>query len=87
VQPDHVKVLLECTRRRESMNLYVRVRRGVPPELRCQPGGGGVSLGTGNPLCEKCQSLLRDGLGEVVDDLTRRGWSEHVKAGAVMVAC
>lgn len=87
MQPHHVKVLLRCTRRRESMELCVRVHRGVPEELRCRPGGG-LSLAGGSPLCEECQALL-DGqrLGDVVNDLTRRGWSEHVKAGAVIVAC
>jgi hypothetical protein len=86
VQPNHVKVLLKCTRHRESVNLCVRVHRGVPDKLRCSPGGG-LPFGTGNPLCPDCRDLLRgQRLSEVVNDLTRHGWSEHVTAGAVVIA-
>lgn len=88
MQPDHVKVLLKCTQHRQSMDLCVRIHRGVPDPLRCQAGGGGVPLGSGNPLCRECQAMLQgQRLGEVVNDLTRHGWSEHIKAGAVIVAC
>lgn len=86
MQPNHVKVLLRCTRHRESIELCVRVHRGVPDDLRCQPGGA-VAMG-GSPVCAECQELLRgQRLGEMVNDLTRNGWSDHVKAGAVVVAC
>jgi hypothetical protein len=88
MQPNHVKVLLKCIRHRQSMELCVRVDRGVPEDLRCQAGGGSISLGTGNPLCQQCQDLLQgQRLAERVNDLTRLGWSEHVRAGAVVVAC
>jgi hypothetical protein len=88
MQPNHVKVLLKCTRHREFMDLCVRVQRAVPDRLRCQAGGGAISLGTGNPLCPECQDLLQgQRLAERVNDLTRHGWSEHLSAGAVVVAC
>ena len=88
MQPNHVKVHLICTRHREFMDLCVRVDRGVPEDLRCQASGGSISLGTDNPLCQQCQDLLQgQRLAERVNDLTRHGWSEHVRDGAVVVAC
>jgi hypothetical protein len=86
-QPNYVSVLVKCSRHGQSINACVPVQRGVPEPLRCQPAGG-VPLGGGSPLCEECQELLRGPrLRDVVNDLTRRGWSDHIKAGAVVVAC
>jgi hypothetical protein len=88
MQSNWVSVSLRCKDRWQRLNLCVQVSRGVPPELRCQPGGGSAS-GSGPDVCGECTRLLSDParLREVVEDLTRRGWSDHVKAGAVVVAC
>lgn len=88
MQPNWVGVSLRCKDRGQTLNLCVQVSRGVPDELRCQPGGGSAS-GSGPDVCAECRRLLSDAgrLREVVDDLIRRGWSDHVKAGAVVVAC
>lgn len=87
MQPNFVKVRLNCAHRQQSMDLCVRVPRGVPEPLRCSPSGG-IPDGSGNALCEECQDLLRgERLTEVVNELTRRGWSEYLRAGTVTVAC
>jgi hypothetical protein len=87
MQPNYVNVLVRCQRHGKSISACVRVQRGVPEELRCQPGGG-IPLGGGNPLCQECQDLLRGSrLQDVVNNLTRRGWSDHIKASAVVVSC
>lgn len=89
MQPNWVTVTLRCNDRGQTLgSICVQVSRAVPEELRCQPGGGSAS-GSGPDVCRECQRLLSEPgrLREVVNDLTRRGWSEHVKAGAVVVAC
>lgn len=87
MKPDHVLVRVRCNARREELTFCVRVNRGVPDELRCTPSGGGSS-GGGSPLCSDCQALLQgDRLSEAVQEIVRRGWSEHVSAGAVVVSC
>lgn len=87
MQPNHVLVRLRCNARREELTLCVRANRGVPEALRCTPSGGAVSGGTA-PLCADCSALLQgDRLSHRVDELVRRGWSDHLRAGAVVVAC
>ena len=87
MQPDHVLVRLRCNVRREELTLCVRVNRGVPEELRCTPSGGAASGGAA-PVCADCSALLQaDRLSRRVDELVRRGWCDHLKAGAVVVAC
>lgn len=87
MQPDHVLVRLRCNVRREELTLCVRVNRGVPEGLRCTPSGGGVSGGAAT-VCSDCSALLEgDQLSRHVDELVRRGWSDHLKAGAVVVTC
>jgi hypothetical protein len=87
MQPDHVLVRLQCNTRHEVLTLCVRVGRGVPEALRCTPSGGGVPGGTA-PVCSDCSALLQGNrLSQRVDELVRRGWSDHLKAGAVVVAC
>lgn len=86
MQPDHVLVRLQCNVRHQELNLCVRVNRGVPDALRCTPSGGAVS-GGGSPVCPDCSALLQgDRLSRRVDELVRRGWSDHLKAGAVVTA-
>ncbi len=88
MQPNWVRVSLRCKHRGQAVDLCVRVSRGVPDGLRCQPGGGSA-FGGGPDVCDECKRLLSDDarLREVVDDLTRRGWNDHIKAGTVVVAC
>lgn len=87
MQPDHVLVRVRCNTRRQEVTLCVRVNRGVPDQLRCTPSGG-VGGGGASPLCGECSALLQgDRLSRRVDELVRRGWSDHVKAGAVVVTC
>jgi hypothetical protein len=87
MQPDHALVRLRCNVRREELTLCVRVNRGVPESLRCTPSGGGVSGGTA-PICADCTALLQgDRLAQRVNELTRRGWSDHIREGAVIVTC
>jgi hypothetical protein len=87
MQPDHVLVRLCCNTRREELTFCVRVNRGVPEALRCTPSGDG-GPGGGPRVCEDCQALLQgDRLSQRVQELVRRGWSDHLKAGAVVVSC
>lgn len=87
MQPNHVLVRLRCNVSRQELTFCVRVNRGVPDELRCTPSGGGGS-GGGAPFCGDCSALLQgDRLSRRVDELVRRGWSDHVRAGAVIVTC
>jgi len=86
MQPDHVLVRLRCNVRREELTLCVRVNRGVPEGLRCTPSGGGG--GGAAPVCADCSALLQgDRLSRRVNELVRRGWADHLKAGAVIVTC
>lgn len=88
MQPDHVLVKLRCNRRQEELTFCVRVKRGVPDALRCTPGAGRGSTGGAAPVCDECASLLQgDRLSQRVDDLVRRGWSDHLRTGAVIVTC
>lgn len=92
MQPNYVKVRVTCKRRHQTMNLCVRVERGVPEPLRCSPSGGSPTGGavpdSGGALCDECQELLRgQRLAEIVNSLTRHGWSEHLRAGTVDVTC
>lgn len=88
MQPNHVLVRVRCNARREELTLCVRVNRGVPEELRCTPSGGGGASGGPAPLCAECMALLQGNrLSHRVDELVRRGWSDHLKAGAVVVTC
>jgi hypothetical protein len=87
MSPRHVLVVLACAH--GEVRLCVPVERGVPDELRCSPGGA-IGRGSGGPsVCDGCRRLLNEpgALRELVNDLTRRGWSEHVKAGAVRISC
>lgn len=86
--PNYTKVRLECRGNHPPILLCVRVERGVPARLRCQPGGS-VSVGGGSPTCPGCSDLLQNGakLQRVVNDTTRRGWDDHMKAGAVIIRC
>lgn len=87
MQPNHVLVRVRCNVRHEELTLCVRVNRGVPEGLRCTPGGGGSSGGA-SPLCAECMALLQgDRLSRHVDEQVRRGWSDHLRAGAVIVTC
>ena len=87
MQPDHVLVRLRCNSRREELTLCVRVNRGVPEPLRCTPSGGSPSGGTAS-VCDDCSALLQgDRLSRRVAELVRRGWSDYLKAGAVVVTC
>lgn len=87
MQPDHVLVRLRCNARREELTLCVRVNRGVPEALRCAPSGGGASGGP-TPICADCSALLQgDRLAQRVNELVRRGWSDHIREGAVIVTC
>ena len=87
MQPDHVLVRVRCNVRQEEVTFCVRVNRGVPEALRCSPSGGGA-LGGSSPLCSDCTSLLQgDRLSRRVDELVRRGWADHLRAGAVIVTC
>ncbi len=84
---NYVKSRLSC-RHGQSIDLCVPVEREVPPPLRCSPGGG--SLGGGQwSLCAVCTRLLKDSLvlRELVNDQTRRGWGDHIRAGAVVIGC
>jgi hypothetical protein len=86
VAPNHVLTRLECRSHRESLNLCVRVDRGVPEKLRCTPSGG-LGLG-GSSLCRECSDLVvGNRLRDEVNARTRRGWDDHLKAGAVVVGC
>ena len=90
VQPDHVLVKLRCNVRRQELEFCVRVNRGVPETLRCTPGGGGGggAGGAASPVCDDCTALLEgDRLSRRVNELTQRGWSDHLRAGAVVVTC
>lgn len=87
MQPDHVLVRLCCNVRRQELSFCVRVNRAVPDALRCTPSRSG---GGGSPaqVCSACMSLLQgDRLARRVDELVSRGWSDHLKAGAVVVTC
>jgi hypothetical protein len=87
MQPDHVLVRLQCNVRRQELTFCVRVNRGVPEALRCTPSAGG-GAGGASPLCSDCSALLRgDRLSRRVDELVRRGWSDHLEAGAVLITC
>lgn len=85
---NYTKVRLECGGGGPPISLCVRVERGVPSKLRCTPGGP-ASASNGSDGCPRCADLLTDGgkLREVVNGLTRRGWDDHVKAGAVVIRC
>lgn len=88
MRPDYVLVTLRCTTRpaQPPVELCVKVERGVPDEIRCTPSGGAAG-NVGGPSCPRCAELLAGRINEVVNDLTRRGWAEHVKAGSVIVEC
>lgn len=88
MQPNnHVRVRIVCRKRGRELSLCVQVSRGVPAPLRCTPQGGGS--GGGPDVCAECRRLLleRGRITEVVNDLIRRGWNDHLKDGAVVVAC
>lgn len=85
MQPDHVLVRLRCNVRREEFSLCVRINRGIPEALRCTPSGGAASAAAA-PVCADCSALLQgDRLSQRVDELVRRGWSDHLDVGAVVV--
>ena len=86
MQPNHVLVRLRCNVRHAELTFCVRVSRGVPEDLRCTPSSGGA--GGTTEVCAECSALLQPGqLSERVNDLVRRGWSDHLKAGAVVITC
>ena len=88
MQPDHVLVTLRCNVRREELTFCVRVNRGVPEALRCTPGGGGGAGGGTTQVCSDCSALLQgDRLSRRVGELVQRGWSDHLRTGAVVVTC
>jgi len=88
LEPNYVRVVLNCSvRRGQSTEICVRVERGVPEPLRCTPSGGAPSVGGGGHPCPSCAVLLAGRIAEVVNDRIRRGWSEHIEAGAVRVDC
>lgn len=88
MQPDHVLVRLRCNVRRQELEFCVRVNRGVPEALRCTPAAGGGSGGGSSPVCVDCSALLvGDRLSRRVNEVTQRGWSDHLRAGAVVLTC
>lgn len=88
METHYVLVRLECRARRQNLTLCVPVKRGVPAQLRCTPSSGGGSSSGGFPLCSECEGLTKSPrLAEAVDERIRRGWSDHVAAGAVVLTC
>lgn len=82
-----VKVSIKCTSMRRSLDFCVRVDRGVPDQLRCQPSGGSGASGPSG-VCPDCEILLQPGrLATRVNQLVSRGWSEYVREGSVVIAC
>jgi hypothetical protein len=91
MQPNFVKVEVRCGSKGTTMPLCVRVDRGVPPQLRCTPSGGGRGSSVSSPRpCPGCAALLADGgnrLTEKVQQLVARGWNTHLRSGAVLINC
>ena len=89
MQPNYVRVLLRCTRDHSSTEFCVRVERGVPDPIRCNPGGPVSSAGAvGGSRCSNCSEILLPGrLSEAVNERTRRGWADSIRDGAVVLDC
>lgn len=71
-----VKVRFECGRG-HSHEICVDVGRGVPPELRCEPGqGSGVTKGGGGgcPVPEDLSGLVAIELRDNFQESKRRGF-------------
>ena len=89
----HVKVKLVCERCRHVMDLCVLVHRNVPQPIECSPGAPISGGGGGNPFtlsCPSCGLSWQMSVSEMqdrVDDITRRGWGQHVRDGAVVLHC
>lgn len=87
-----VKTRLECGRCRRSVNMCVRVRRGVPDFLRCEHDqhGGVRKDGSGGIVCEQCGSLWRlsgDDLTQEVERLLNGDMPTWRRERAVVLVC
>lgn len=71
-----VSVRFDCGRGHAAHSLCVEVDRGVPPELRCDPGQpSGISHGGGGcPLPDDLQSRVVRELRENFQESKRRGF-------------
>ena len=90
----HVKVKLVCKRCQHGMDLCVLVHRNVPQPIACSPGapisGGGGGVMPYTLSCPSCGLSWRMSVAEMqdrVDDVTRRGWGQHMREGAVVLYC
>lgn len=71
-----VKVHFECGRGHGPHELCVYVDRGVPPDLRCEPGQpSGISKGgDGCRVPENLQELVASELRDNLQESRRRGY-------------
>ena len=72
-----VKVRLVCKRDHDPHELCVEVRRGAPPELRCESGQpSGISRGGsgGCPIPSDFQELVESELRDSLEESKRQGY-------------
>lgn len=91
-RPDAVKVRLECRRCRNSINICVPVRRGVPDFLRCDHDhhGGVRKDGAGDIVCEQCGCLWKiggDRLSREAEEALTSNMPEWRRQGVVVLLC
>lgn len=91
-QLNEVKTLLECRRCNHREKFCVPVRRGVPPELRCDhPTHGSAAQGAGGGfVCPNCRCSWRDDwdrLSARVEEALRANLREWMRLGAVLLEC
>lgn len=71
-----VRAKVRC-RSGHQHDLCILVRRGVHPDLRCQPGqGSGYAVGGGCVLPADLDALAERELREHYQESRRRGWIE-----------
>ena len=86
--PRWVTTIIHCLRHnRDTAPICVHVERGVPPELRCSPGGGSVGgSGSTSPLDCPCGGRFdTSDLSLRVADAMGRNLRRWIDRGAVVI--
>lgn len=84
-----VCVVIECRCKERITGWCVRISRNVPADLRCSPNPGGGPSGPRAILCPNGHRCFEDpeDLERAVEALTRGGWGQWQREGAVIVRC
>jgi len=84
MDPHWVKTVVRCLRHhRDTSQMCVRVERGVPEELRCAPGGGGIGGRMAAMDCP-CGGQFTD-LAQRVLDALRHDLNHWRRLGFVLI--